>query len=84
MGSTPEGTADWVDFTPLWGDVGAIVIPTLFVRGDKSPFVLDEDVAEMRRRLPALEISVVEDAGHAVQSDRPLELARLIRQFALS
>jgi pimeloyl-ACP methyl ester carboxylesterase len=84
MGPTPEGTADWVDFTPLWNDVGSIVIPTLFVRGDKSPFVLDEDVAEMRRRLPALEVSVVEDAGHAVQSDRPLELARLIREFALS
>jgi pimeloyl-ACP methyl ester carboxylesterase len=83
MGSTPEGTANWVDFTPLWDDVGSIVIPTLFVRGDKSPFVLEEDVAEMCRRLPALEVSVVEDAGHAVQSDRPLELARLIRDFAL-
>jgi pimeloyl-ACP methyl ester carboxylesterase len=83
MGSTSEGTANWVDFTPLWDDVSSIVIPTLFVRGGKSPFVVDEDVAEMRRRLPALEVSVVADAGHAVQSDRPLELARLIRKFAL-
>jgi pimeloyl-ACP methyl ester carboxylesterase len=83
MGSSPEGSARWIDFTPLWDDVSSIVIPTLFVRGDKSPFVLDEDIAEMQRRLPALEVSVVENAGHAVQSDRPLELARLIRQFAL-
>ena len=29
----------------------------------------------MQRRLPSLEVVVVEGAGHSVQSDRPLELA---------
>jgi pimeloyl-ACP methyl ester carboxylesterase len=74
---------DWVDFTPLWDDVNAIEVPTLFVRGAASPFVLDEDVAELRRRLPAITVVVVEGAGHAVQSDRPLELAEHLRAFAL-
>jgi pimeloyl-ACP methyl ester carboxylesterase len=36
----------------------------------------------MQRRLPALDVVVVEGAGHAVQSDRPLVLAELIRTFA--
>jgi pimeloyl-ACP methyl ester carboxylesterase len=75
-------TADWIDFTPLWDNVSVIAIPMLFVRGGLSPFVRDEDIAEMRRRLPALEVAVVEGAGHAVQSDRPLVLADLIRSFA--
>jgi len=78
-----ERTASWVDFTSLWDDVSAITIPTLFVRGGSSPFVLDEDIAEMQRRLPTLGVVVVEGAGHAVQSDKPLVLADLIRTFAL-
>jgi pimeloyl-ACP methyl ester carboxylesterase len=78
-----EGAANWVDFTSLWDDVSAIAIPALFVRGGLSPFVLDEDIDEMRRRLPSLDVVVVEGAGHAVQSDKPLVLADLIRTFAL-
>jgi pimeloyl-ACP methyl ester carboxylesterase len=78
-----KGGANWVDFTSLWDDVSAITIPALFVRGGLSPFVLDDDIAEMQRRLPTLEVVVVEGAGHAVQSDKPLVLADLIRTFAL-
>jgi pimeloyl-ACP methyl ester carboxylesterase len=79
--TTAEGTRSWVDFTPLWDDVSAITVPTLFVRGGLSPFVRDEDIAEMQRRLPSLRVAVVEGAGHAVQSDRPLVLADLISTF---
>jgi len=74
--------ADWVDFTPLWEDVRTITVPVLFVRGGLSPYVRDEDISEMQRRLPSLEVALVERAGHAVQSDRPLVLAELIRAFA--
>jgi pimeloyl-ACP methyl ester carboxylesterase len=78
-----EGAPKWVDFTALWDDVSAITVPALFVRGGLSPFVRDEDIAEMQRRLPSLGVVVVDGAGHAVQSDRPLVLAELIRTFAL-
>jgi pimeloyl-ACP methyl ester carboxylesterase len=73
----------WVDFTPLWDDVTAINVPVLFVRGGLSPFVRDDDISEMRARLRSFAVEVVEGAGHAVQSDRPLVLAELIRTFAL-
>lgn len=76
-----SGTTGWVDFTSLWEDVSSISVPVLLVRGGLSPFVRDEDVTEMRQRLPSLEVAVVEDAGHAVQSDKPLELAKLIDAF---
>jgi len=79
-GKTRQDAGHWADFTPLWDDVSRISIPTLFVRGGLSPFVHDDDLAEMVRRLPALRIEVVDGAGHAVQSDQPLELVRLIEE----
>ncbi|MGP0028979.1 MAG: alpha/beta fold hydrolase [Acidimicrobiales bacterium] len=81
--TTGDGGPGWVDFTPLWEDVSAISVPVLFVRGGLSPFVRDEDLVEMHHRLPSLEVVVVDGAGHAVQSDRPLVLADLVRSFAL-
>jgi pimeloyl-ACP methyl ester carboxylesterase len=74
--------AAWADeLTSLWDDVGRITAPVLLVRGGESKFVEDEDVDELRRRLPDARVEVVAGAGHAVQSDRPLELVRLIREF---
>jgi pimeloyl-ACP methyl ester carboxylesterase len=84
FGPRPEGSRSWVDFTPLWDDVSAITVPTLFVRGGESRYVRDEDIDQMQRRLPSMQLVIVEGAGHAVQSDRPLELVRLIREFALT
>lgn len=76
-----ERAAKWVDFTPLWDDVSRISIPIMFVRGRLSKFNRDEDVEEMRRRIPALRVEVVEGAGHAVQSDQPMELVRMLNDF---
>jgi pimeloyl-ACP methyl ester carboxylesterase len=75
---TDEARGDWADFTPLWDDVGAITAPTLFLRGALSPFVHDADVDEMVRRLPGVEVVTVDGAGHAIQSDQPLELVRRV------
>jgi len=72
------------DFTALWEDVSRITSPTMLVQGGLSKYVHDEDVAEMRRRLPSLRFEVTPGAGHAVQSDRPLELARLIEDFVFA
>ena len=74
----------WPDLTALWADVEKITAPTLLVRGGESKFVRDSDVEEFRRRLPSLRHAVVEGAGHSVQSDRPLELVALIRDFAFA
>ena len=53
-------------------------MPLTLVRGSLSPVVDDDDVAEVRRRNPAAIIEVVEDSGHSVQGDKPLELARIL------
>jgi pimeloyl-ACP methyl ester carboxylesterase len=63
----------------LWDDISAYPGPITLVRGADSPVVSDDDVAELRRRRPDAVVEVVEGAGHSVQGDRPLELARIIQ-----
>ena len=49
---------------------GAVRVPTLLVRGEHSDIVDDEGVADMRRRVPQLEVHDVAGAGHMVAGDR--------------
>jgi len=72
---------DIPDFRPLWDDVSKLAMPLMLVLGADSGVVGDEDVAELRRRQPGVRVEVVEGAGHSVQGDRPVELARLIESF---
>jgi pimeloyl-ACP methyl ester carboxylesterase len=69
------------DFTYLWEDVSRITCPSVLVLGGESKFVHAEDVEAMKRRLPSLIVETVPGAGHAVQSDQPLELTRIISEF---
>jgi pimeloyl-ACP methyl ester carboxylesterase len=82
FGPRDPSAGNWSDFVPLWADVSKIRVPTMLMRGGLSKFVTDDDVTEMRRRLPDLRVEVVDGAGHAIQSDQPLELVRLLEDFA--
>jgi pimeloyl-ACP methyl ester carboxylesterase len=81
FGPWPEGARDAMDFARLWEDVSAMSVPTMLVRGGESKYVTDDDAAEFRRRQPNARVEVVAGSGHAVQSDRPLDLVRLIEGF---
>ena len=72
---------DMPDFRGLWDDVSKLTMPLMLVLGAESGVVGEEDVAELRRRQPDVRVEVVEGAGHSVQGDRPVELARLIESF---
>lgn len=76
----PEGRG--IGFGDLWAAVDAVRVPFLLVRGGASGVVGDEDVAEVRRRVPSVRVEVVEGAGHSIQGDRPVELARLLDEFS--
>jgi pimeloyl-ACP methyl ester carboxylesterase len=70
-----------VEFSSQWDDLGAIAAPVLLVRGGRSPVVDDDDEAEFRRRRPGDRVVTVADAGHSIQGDQPLELARIIAGY---
>jgi esterase len=67
------------DFGDLWNDVDALAAPVTLVRGGSSPFVTDEDAAELSRRAKHFrQAHVVENSGHSVQSDQPRALIDLL------
>lgn len=54
--------------------------PTLFLSGEHSRFIVDNDVAKIRAHFPSGRLETVPDAGHNVHFDQPeafLERARL-------
>jgi pimeloyl-ACP methyl ester carboxylesterase len=66
----------------LWESLSSVAVPLLLARGMRSDSVLgDEDEEELRRRLPSARVVHVEEAGHSVQGDAPLELAAIIEDF---
>jgi pimeloyl-ACP methyl ester carboxylesterase len=82
--ATPDTeAATWrVDFSDLWRAVDQLTVPLMLVRGMLPQSVVDDaDEAELVRRCPGARIEHVEQAGHSVQGDRPVELAALIADF---
>ena len=72
------------DHRDLWDAVERLRVPAMLVRGMRPQSVVDDaDEAELRRRLPGVAVAHVAEAGHSVQGDAPVELARLIEAFAL-
>jgi pimeloyl-ACP methyl ester carboxylesterase len=70
------------DFATLWDDLELLQVPLMLARGDAAGTVVDDaDVDEVLRRQPQARIEVVEGAGHSIQGDRPIELARLLADF---
>jgi pimeloyl-ACP methyl ester carboxylesterase len=69
----------------LWEALSAITVPLLLARGMRPDSVLgDEDERELLRRLPSAQVIHVEEAGHSLQGDTPLELAAIVEHFVFS
>ena len=70
------------DFGVLWDAVERIKVPLMLVRGMLPQSVVDDaDEQELLRRVPGARVEHVTEAGHSVQGDQPIELARLIDDF---
>jgi pimeloyl-ACP methyl ester carboxylesterase len=69
-------------FSRLWDAVSGIQVPIMLVRGMRPQSVVDDaDEAELLRRQPSARVEHLEEAGHSVQGDTPVELAHLISDF---
>lgn len=55
--------------------------PTLFIRGGKSAYILDEDIDNLSSLFNDMKLVTVEDAGHWVHAEQPNELLSAIRSF---
>ncbi len=70
-----------IDFRSQWDDLERIGVPVLLARGSLSPVVDDADATEFLRRRPSDRVVTVEGAGHSIQGDRPVDLARIVSGF---
>ena len=66
----------------LWAQLAELTMPVTLLRAMGHGSVVDnEDEAEFTRRLPGATVVHVNDSGHSVQGDQPLELATLLAHF---
>jgi pimeloyl-ACP methyl ester carboxylesterase len=59
----------------------AKAIPTIFIWGDSDTFALPETGREIAKYAPDAPFHWVAGAGHQVQTDKPEETAKIIREF---
>jgi pimeloyl-ACP methyl ester carboxylesterase len=56
-------------------------VPTLVIRGERSPGFTEHDAGEALRRLPAGTLLTVPEAGHFAPMERPDVVADAIARF---
>jgi esterase len=54
---------------------------TLFIRGDRSDYILDEDVDEIQEQFPNSQLLTIQGAGHWVHAEQPEALYNAITNF---
>lgn len=58
-------------------------VPTLFIRGESSGYVLDEDVVELEKYFPDSDLITIEGAGHWVHAEAPDAFLDAVLNFCL-
>lgn len=79
-GGDPESR--YREFNRLWEVLSGLSMPVMLVRGMTAQSVVDDaDEQELLRRQPGARVEHVAGAGHSIQGDAPVDLARLIADF---
>jgi pimeloyl-ACP methyl ester carboxylesterase len=60
-----------------------VKVPTLFIRGGQSDYILREDVPAIREQFPNSRVETIAYAGHWVHAQAPEEVIGMIRAVAL-
>lgn len=55
--------------------------PVLFIRGERSDYILDDDILVIQQIFPEARVSTLPDAGHWLHVEQPGLLVRTIRYF---
>jgi len=58
-------------------------VPTLFIRGAMSNYILDDDIPQIEQMFPDVEIITIENAGHWVHAEAPEEFLETLLGFCL-
>jgi esterase len=64
-----------------WNNLTKITAPSLLIGGGSSSHVPQEELAEVARLIPDCRLVTIEDAGHAVHSNRLSDYLELVKDF---
>lgn len=67
-----------VDFSAR---LGAITVPTLVITGRDDHFAPPDKAEDLQRRIPGAQLVVVDDAGHTLSSEQPVQFNAAIETF---
>lgn len=56
-------------------------LPTLFIRGERSDYINDEDMKKIKETFPLAELKTVPSAGHWVHAENPAGFGKELYQF---
>jgi pimeloyl-ACP methyl ester carboxylesterase len=57
--------------------------PVLFIRGEKSPYILEPDLELIRRLFPLAQVATIKNAGHWLHAEDPETFIGLVRKFLI-
>ncbi len=57
--------------------------PTLFIKGSKSSYILDNDIPQIKFIFPSAEFVSIENAGHWVHAEAPQKFAEVVLEFLM-
>lgn len=57
--------------------------PTLFIRGEQSNYILDEDIDELEDQFPDSSVVTIPNAGHWVHAEAPEAFVNTVLEFCL-
>ncbi len=60
---------------------GTFAKPTLFIRGEDSGYIRDNDLVTIGEIFPAAQFTTISKAGHWVHAEAPQEFARIVMDF---
>jgi pimeloyl-ACP methyl ester carboxylesterase len=55
-------------------------VPALFIRGEKSDYITDQDIDIIRELFPNYTLVSI-DAGHWIQAEKPQEFVNAVKTF---
>lgn len=59
-----------------------IAIPTLFIRGDQSKYIMDDDITLIQRMYEDVQFVTIANAGHWVHAEQPKEFFEVVKDFS--
>jgi len=55
--------------------------PALFVRGGKSDYIIEEDIPDIKKNFPNMDLATIDDGTHWVHADAPEDFYNHVSEF---